>query len=373
MNPTREQRIRSIMSGEARDPIAAALRITTRAAEPFYATAMRIRNALYNTGIQRQHRLPRPVISIGNITTGGTGKTPMVQWLARKLLAAGHRPASVLRGYTVGSSTNSDEATLLKKSLDIPVIANPNRVNAGNKLIAEHPEVDVILLDDGLQHRRLHRDLDIVLIDAINPFGYSHVLPRGMLREPLSGLRRADVFVITRSNLIDPPKRQEIERELRRWNDRALIVLAQHQLTCLARRDETNAIGFLRGKTVFSFCGIGNPAAFREDLLRAGALDAGHQSFADHFDYSHADVSDLDRLAQQCNADLMVTTEKDWVKLEPLLSEPTKIPLWYAQMEMRLDDNDGDALMLRVLKVMAPPASSLASPAGAASGETSTR
>ena len=136
----------------------------------------RTRNAMYDAGMKRTHRLPRPVISIGNITTGGTGKTPIVQYIARNLLTAGHRPAGLLRGYKIGTSQLSDEAALLERSLLIPVAANPDRTAAGRELITQDSEIDLILLDDGFQHRRLHRDLDIILIDATNPFGYDHVL-----------------------------------------------------------------------------------------------------------------------------------------------------------------------------------------------------
>src|SRR4051794_19424360 len=191
MNADTEQFVKRVMSDEARGVGASTLRSILRCFEPFYALAMRINNGLYDRGIKKVHRLERPVISVGNITTGGTGKTPAVQWIARRLLTAGHRPASLLRGYTVGNATKSDEATLLEQSLRIPVRANPDRVSAGRELIAQPPEVDVTPRDEASQPRRVHRDLDLVLIDATTPFGYGHVLPRGMLREPLSGLRRA--------------------------------------------------------------------------------------------------------------------------------------------------------------------------------------
>ena len=194
---------------------------------------MRLRNKLFDFGIKRAHRLDRPVISIGNITTGGTGKTPAVQWIARRLITAGHRPASLLRGYTVGASTQSDEAILLERSLKIPVIANPDRVAAGRQLIVTHPEIDVILLDDGFQHRRLYRDLNLVLIDATNPFGYGHVLPRGMLREPLAGLRRADVLIVTRSDLIEGDQLNELKSRLRQFNPTAPILQSRHRLTSI--------------------------------------------------------------------------------------------------------------------------------------------
>src|SRR5438067_2036068 len=136
MKSNREHHIRSIMSGEARDVGAILMRGLLRCVEPFYALATRINNVLYDIGIKRTHKLARPVISIGNITTGGTGKTPMVQWLARALLRNGHHPACLLRGYTVGNSTTSDEAELLERSLHIPVVTHADRIAAGRQLLA---------------------------------------------------------------------------------------------------------------------------------------------------------------------------------------------------------------------------------------------
>ena len=164
------------------------------------------------------------MISIGNITTGGTGKTPIVQYIVRNLLTAGHRPACLLRGYKIGTSQLSDEAALLERSLLIPVAANPDRTAAGRELITQDSEIDLILLDDGFQHRRLYRDLDIVLIDATSPFGYDHVLPRGMLREPLIGLARADVLIITRTSLVDADSLSRTQAKLRKYNPAAPIL-----------------------------------------------------------------------------------------------------------------------------------------------------
>jgi len=356
MGSEREQRIRQIMSGEARDVRAHLLRGVLRAVEPVYSLGARINHALYNTGLKHSHRLPRPVISIGNITTGGTGKTPMVQWLARALLIRGHHPACLLRGYTVGSSSSSDEAALLAQSLKIPVRANPNRVVAAQQLLAEHPEVDVILLDDGFQHRRVKRDLNIVLIDATEPFGYGHVLPRGMLREPLRGLDRADVVILTRSNLVEHQRVVEIMARVHSNNAHALIIRANHRMKSIILGSECVEVETLRDKRIVSFCGIGNPAVFRNDLLRAGAIEAAHFAFPDHHDYSRVDVDLLLAAAKENAAEMLVTTEKDWVKVEPLAAEAS-IPIARAQVEMEIAEADAQQLLARIESIIPPSAS----------------
>lgn len=373
MNADTEQSVKRLMSGEARGIGPAILRGLLRCFEPFYALAVRTNNGLYDHGIRKVHRLERPVVSVGNITTGGTGKTPAVQWIARKLLMAGHRPASLLRGYTVGNATKSDEATLLEQSLQIPVRANPDRVSAGRALIAQHPEVDVILLDDGFQHRRVHRDLDLVLIDATNPLGYGHVLPRGMLREPLSGLHRADVLILTRSDLASAQGLTQIEERLRRYNQSAPILRCRHKITALVNGSVTLPIEDLRARRIFSFCGLGNPTAFHQDLANVGAIDPGHRWFGDHHNYSRAEIDILTERAQEAGAEMMVTTEKDWVKIEPLISGANSIPIWHTQLELEFDDASAQELTSRILALTARPASSPARSAVEAADEPSAR
>ena len=176
------------------------------------------------------HRLPHPTISVGNITTGGTGKTPVVRWLAERLQEQGRRPAVLMRGYRSEGGI-SDEQSLLQQQLpEIPVIANPDRVRGAADATQKQNDIDTFILDDGFQHRRVHRDFDLVLIDATAPFGFGHILPRGSLREPLSGLRRANALLITRSSQVDVNRLKEIEVELARHSSCA----------DLSRRSRTN-------------------------------------------------------------------------------------------------------------------------------------
>lgn len=316
------------MSGEARGAGATSARAALRAAEPLYGAITRVRNRLFDRGTLRGHRLPRPVISVGNLTTGGTGKTPLVQWIVRRLIADGHRPAVLMRGYQRESpDTASDEELLLRESLDgVPVVADPNRVAAGLASVEADPTIDAFVLDDGFQHRRLHRDADIVVIDATNPFGYGHVLPRGMLREPIAGVARASLVVVTRVDGRTAEELTEIDRTIRRHHATVPIVRSSHRLGDAI--DIDGHLHPLAGRRVMAFSGIGNPAAFERSLADAGATVVASRRFADHYRYQLADLYALRVSALDAGAEAMVTTEKDWVKLRSLDPTGPGVPMW---------------------------------------------
>src|SRR3954454_10125891 len=217
-----EQAFRRVISGEQGGIGAAVLRGAMRLVEPIYTAIVASRNRGYSAGVITSNRAPRPVVSVGNITTGGTGKTPVVRWLADRLRERGMRPAVLLRGYKARPGERGGEEQLLNDLLNPPgvatpviVHANPDRFAGSEAVLREHPDVDIFILDDGFQHRRLQRDFDLVLIDATNPFGYDHVLPRGLLREPLGGLARANAFLLTRVDQALPGADEFCERELR--------------------------------------------------------------------------------------------------------------------------------------------------------------
>jgi tetraacyldisaccharide 4'-kinase len=306
---------RDVISGRQRGRGAALMRPALGAIEPFYSLATRCRNRMFDRGIRAVVRVPRPVVSVGNITTGGTGKTPIVQWLVQRLVAAGRVPAILLRGYKLG-----DEARMLVSQLSEPVIEpDSDRLAAARRVIADHPEVNVFVLDDAFQHRRIHRDFDLVLIDATNPFGFNHVLPRGLLREPLGGLARASAFLLTHIDLATPEVLGGIESTLRRYNNSAPMFRCEH-----------THCGFegaaITDKKVFSFCGIGNPEAFERQLDTSGAARVGSHRFDDHHNYSAADLVMLRDRARESGADKLVTTEKDWVKVNFLVGQVSEMP-----------------------------------------------
>ena len=216
-----------------------------RAAEPVYSGIMAARNRVFDAGIGVK-RLPRPVVSIGNVTAGGTGKTPVVRWLCEQLRSLGHNPAVLLRGYKSVDGV-SDEQRLLHSLLNPPggapviVRANPDRFAGGSDVLRERPGTDVFVLDDGFQHRRLARDFDLVLINAAEPFGFGHVHPRGLLRESLRGLGRADAVLITLADAVAALALEAIESRVRQFHADIPIYHASHVLCGFRREDQTLA------------------------------------------------------------------------------------------------------------------------------------
>lgn len=318
-----------IMRGEATGPGARIARGLMSIAEPAYASVVKLRNWMFDAGIRKPHRLPRPVISIGNLTTGGTGKTPLVSHVIRHLVAQGHHPAVLMRGYK-SVDGKSDEAQELIESFGVAaidkafVIANPRRYEAGLKAIADHPEIDVFVLDDGFQHRQLHRQLNIVLLSATDPFGLDHVLPRGLLREPIEGLQRADLVIITRSDLVDEAALAKIQSRVRSAGCKATICQARHRLTglrsvgCSAGSKPDMPLDFLRTEKFFAFAGIGQPKALESQLRRlAGDHLVGVKWLEDHHPYTEADYHQIAAEAASLGATHLLTTEKDFVKLMP--------------------------------------------------------
>jgi tetraacyldisaccharide 4'-kinase len=283
-----------------------------------YGLAMRGRNAAYDHGLLRTTQGPIPVVSVGNLTLGGTGKTPLVAWLARAVAARGLRPAIVSRGYGAAPGERSDEAAELAILLpNVPHVADRDRVAGVCTAAAAGAEIAV--LDDGFQHRRLARDLDIVAVDATDPFGGGRLFPRGLLREPLSGLARAQAVVLTRATAVDARRRHEIRDALAEACPGGLPpvwVEATHRpVHLLSATSSTEPLARLRGGRIAAFAGIGNPAAFRMSLENFGADLAGFRGFPDHHAYTAADLRSLRDWAAGLHADLVVTTLKDLVKV----------------------------------------------------------
>jgi tetraacyldisaccharide 4'-kinase len=307
---------RELISGRRRGAGAAVLRGVLRTAELPYTAAVGWRNRRFDRGRAVVHRLGVPVISVGNLTLGGTGKTPLVKWLAQRLSNEGLCPAIVSRGYGSNGSAHNDEALELRQSLpDVPHVQNPDRVAAAQRAIAQYG-CRVIVLDDGFQHRRLARDLDIVLLDALEPFGYEHVFPRGTLREPVSGLLRADAVCLSRCDAVSPAQRAEIRGRVAQLAPRAAWCECAHAACGLV--DASGRLGpldALEGKRVAAFCAIGNPAGFRHTLEGSGCRIAAWREFPDHHIFDEGDLAALTRLAAGCDAQLVVCTQKDRVKL----------------------------------------------------------
>lgn len=286
------------------------------------------RNALWRFGLLKAEKAPLAVISVGNITVGGTGKTPFVRWLVGYLRREGKTVAVLSRGYGAVRNGLSDEALELKRAFpDLPVFLGRDRVRLARKACAE--KMDAVVLDDGFQYRRLARDLDIVLIDATNPFGNGRLLPRGILREDLSALGRADLLVLTRTDGRGAEER--LVSLLKTHAPDAPVLLAVHRIReCYeARTGERTALETLKPKRALPFCGIGNPGSFRSLLEEAGLHLLPLRSFMDHHRYTRKEIGGLDRLARSWGADILLTTEKDGERLRALRMWPAT-PLWVA-------------------------------------------
>jgi len=323
--------------------------------EQFYALAMRLRAAAYRRGWVKSHRLPAKVLSVGNLTVGGTGKTPVVLHLARRLQERGLHVAILTRGYGRRDETPlvvngqgevsrytpelmGDEPVLLTRHLpEVTVGIGADRVALAQQILkmeAEHPP-DVFLLDDGFQHLRLQRDLDLVLIDVTDPFGEGAVLPAGRLREPLGALARADMVLLTRAANGVP---REVEETIRRANPRAPLFRASTHLAGVfeAGTHKTANLFVLKQTPALAFCGIGNPEAFWDDLRRAGFNLAGTLAFPDHHRYVIEDFRHIIRRADRAGARALLATEKDLINMTVV--PPSLPPTFYCRMELVVED-----------------------------------
>jgi len=342
-----------IVDGTARGGGAALARAALRAASIPYGWAIGARNAAYDAGLLPSHAASIPVVSIGNLTLGGTGKTPLVAWVVRQLTHRGHRPAVVSRGYAARPGELSDEAAELAVVVPGTMhVADRDRV-AGVRAAAAGAAT-MAVLDDGFQHRRLRRDLDIVAIDATDPFGCGHLFPRGLLREPLQSIHRAAAVVLTRATSVDAHRRAAIRTTLAAaagggpppaWME------AEHRPVGLrTAAGVTEPLSLLAGRRVAAFAGIGNPAAFRSTLAALGADIAAFTSFPDHHAYPTAD---LDRLAARTPAgvDMVVTTLKDLVKI----ARPTLGGVPLVALEIALAPLVGSDDVVAAIDAVVPP------------------
>ena len=327
-----------------------------------YRGGMAVRRLYYRLAAVR---VDLPVVSVGNLTVGGTGKTPLVVLVARRLAAMGHRPLVVSRGYKRAGTGPGDEAAAIRRHLppEAAHVESPDRVAAIRSAV-ENKSGDVAVLDDGFQHLRLRRDLDIVTIDATRPFGSTglttggcgHLLPRGLLREPVSALRRAHVVVITRSDQASAEDVARIEARVRKHlPPTGLLLHAVHVPTALVTMDgRSESPDVLNGADVFAFCGLANPAAFYRTLADLGARVVAARDYPDHHAYDEADVADIieaSRAAGGGAALRIVTTSKDFVKVASghlAAAWPADVQPAALEVEMRL--REGEAALDDVLR-----------------------
>ncbi|MFQ5963662.1 MAG: tetraacyldisaccharide 4'-kinase [Candidatus Scalinduaceae bacterium] len=325
----------SILSGRQRGFLAAFIRSFLSAFTYPYLAVLNTRNALYKYGIAKSKTLPARVISIGNITTGGTGKTPLVEFSARYLQKKGKIVAILSRGYgeqvlqtTKGNLTAednnfkigkfvNDEYLILKENLkDEPILLGKDRVQTGEKAIRDY-DANCLILDDGFQHLRMKRDLDIVVIDSLNPFAGESLIPRGSLREPIKNLKRADLFVLSHCNQSDENTIKLIYKKLNQINSEIPVCESIHEPVYIENINDSSKLEteWLRGKRVYGLCAIGNPESFASTLKELGVDLIRFLPFHDHHYYTQEELDSVITEAKSLGVDAIVVTQKDLVKI----------------------------------------------------------
>jgi tetraacyldisaccharide 4'-kinase len=317
----------------------------------------------------KPYRLDCRVISVGNITWGGTGKTPLVEYIARHLKQEGHRIAILSRGYKkrpqghkatrsvfISHQTIGDEPAMLMNQLGgIPVIVDADRVRAAGEAIREYA-AKAVILDDGFQQWRIKKDLEIVVIDAANPFGNRHMIPRGILREPLSALRRSHIFVLTKTNLTQNKESsiKELKEFLMSVNSGAEIFESIHKAAGfyrIPRKSEVLPIDVFKGKAAALISGIADPDSF-EGLAKSIGLNAGLTfRFPDHYGYQKKDMEDIVRKSKERNIGLLITTEKDAMRI-PFERCIQEIDFFVLKIQLKITDNE-EEFINRIYNVFA--------------------
>jgi len=313
-----------------------------------YATAVARRNAQFDQGIGIVET-DIPIISVGNISVGGTGKTPMVRHIVRELQSAGLSPCVLLRGYKADPGEPSDEETEHRLLPGVPVIANPKRARALAQFRStdEGRDIDSAVLDDGFQHRRLARNLDLVLIDSARDPWRDRMLPAGWLREPPSALARAGGVILTHAELIDGRELERLSGLIERDHGRQPVAVVAHDWEALdvteAGEDREEPLEWLRGKRVFPVCAIAAPEGFFERVRTVGGVPTGELPLRDHDHYRGPTIDRVRRRARNTGAQAIVCTAKDWSKLSRV--DPDKWPCPVVRPRLRLRFVHGEAAL----------------------------
>lgn len=334
-----------VISNRNRHWTASFLRMGLAVASLPYGVVTDARNFGYRIGLLSSQRVGVPVISIGNITTGGTGKTPTVAWIVHQLQELGKKPAILSRGYRSLDGEENDEKKLLDSLCPlVPHVQHPKRIESARKVLAE-TDSNVLVLDDAFQHRQMRRDFDLLLVDALNPWGFGGLLPRGLLRERLSQLARADAILLTRCDLASAESLQKIIHEIARYTQ-APVLKTRFQATDLINGvGEAKSLAEIERQKPLIFCGIGNPKGFQQTL--AAFTDVANErclTFPDHHHYGSEDLKRLHQAFLSTQSDLYLTTRKDLVKLPP--DGIAGVPVWALNIELSFIDSPAPLLQM---------------------------
>ncbi len=335
-----------LVRGESRGIRSALLRLGLAGASAPYRLGVAARNLAFDRGWKPAERAEVPVVSVGNLTLGGTGQgsAGMVEYVAHWGRSRGLRVAILSRvdsGQAEGPGQRRGAASLEENLPDVPHLQGRDRASLAG-IAVEELESELLVLDDGFQHRRLARDLDIVLLDALDPFGLGKVFPRGLLREPVGSLRRAGVVVLSRGDLIPAADREAIRRRAERAAGPLAWAVARHApIGLMAEGGPEEAPDSLAGRPVAAFCGIGNPEGFRRTLANLGVETVGFRIFPDHHNYTLSDVAEIAAWSRGLGAELALTTQKDSVKLRAATLGP--VPLRALRIGLELVEG-GDVL-----------------------------
>jgi tetraacyldisaccharide 4'-kinase len=335
----------SIMKNNRGGMFAAIVKGVLRALSWLYAAAIKIVDYGYTSGIRRVHKVSVPVVSVGNISLGGTGKTPFTLFLANYFSDNGKKPAVLIRGY------GDDEKRMLCDELpDVPVFVGQDRVSSATAAVKEGR--DVILLDDGFQHRRISRDLNILMLDADSLLGGGSLFPRGILREPLSSLKRADALVLSKVDRLDTKGKEEALRKIKALAPGKPVITARHKPVFL--KDVTGAVysaESLNGQGVCLVSGIADPDYFEFEVKKLGADIAKRLDYADHHNYSQKDIDRIHAAAGGGNIKKIITTKKDYVKMQRLDLSRMEEKLFILDTEMEIVEGK-EALVGRLNSVI---------------------
>lgn len=333
------------MSAAERAPVGGA---PGRALERVYRWAVSRRNRAFDRG-ERVTRIGVPVLSVGNLSVGGTGKTPTVAWLARELGREGLRPAIAMRGYRARGGESDEALEYRERAPGALVIARPDRAAAIGEAIASGTRIDCVILDDGFQHRFVARDFDLVLVDATRDPFEDRCLPAGRLREPVGSLARAGGVAITHIESVSEARLRRLRERIEGAIGRPPIAMMRHEWSGLEGDGGMREVEWLRNRRVGIVCGIGNPEAFERMAESAGAVIAFGDVRADHAAYTPSDVRRIAERASRSGAEAVLTTLKDWVKLREVAGESEREMFLRPRLELAFEEGE-DALREAALR-----------------------